>query len=414
MKNESNQHWDLIGDIHGELEALILLLAKLDYREEGGVLSHPEGRKLLFVGDLIDRGPESRGVLHLVRRLVDSGQALVVMGNHEYNFIAYHTSDDEGKRLRLNTPGHRAQIAETLRSFEGHEEEIPEWIEWMKGLPFFLDMADFRVVHASWVAADIVYLADKSLHDRAFLIESARRGSQAWEAIGRVLKGAEIEMPGEIRVVDSNGISRKAMRVRWWGDLGGLSWSEIAFPLVAKLPEGEAVLAGLNELLGYSPTEPPVFFGHYKLKQHPVGPQAPNIATLDYGLGHGGAATAYRWNGEKVIARDHFVQVPVYEVFVDDNFRYMDEEARHLAGRYFAYEAALAVAIRIVNQSLSANYEPGMTAEELEGRYRHFGEDPFILPTPEGVKRFSAWTYAGERARIITAEVGTSDGDVGD
>jgi predicted MPP superfamily phosphohydrolase len=84
MKNESNQHWDIIGDIHGELEGLRLLLEKLGYEAEGGSFHHPEGRKLIFVGDLIDRGPESRGVLHLVRRLVDSGQALVVMGNHEY------------------------------------------------------------------------------------------------------------------------------------------------------------------------------------------------------------------------------------------------------------------------------------------------------------------------------------------
>jgi hypothetical protein len=401
MKNESNQHWDLIGDIHGELEALNLLLAKLDYREEAGVIAHPEGRKLIFVGDLIDRGPESRGVLHLVRRLVDSGQALVVMGNHEYNFIAYHTRDDEGNRLRLNTAGHRAQIAETLRSFEGHEEEIPDWIEWMKTPPFFLDLGDLRVVHASWVASDIAYLADKSLLDRDFLIESARRDSPAWEAIGRVLKGVEIEMPDGIRLADSNGISRKTMRVRWWGELAGLSWKEIAFPLGAQLPEGEAYLNDLEGLLGYGPEEPPVFFGHYKLKRHPVGPQAPNIATLDYGLGHGGYATAYRWSGEAVIEQVNFVQLPVYEVFVDDNFHYMDEEARHLAGRYFDYETALAVAIGIVNRSVSASFTPGMSAEELEGNYRHFGEDPFIIPTPEGMERFSAWTYAGERARII-------------
>ncbi|NLT69140.1 MAG: diadenosine tetraphosphatase [Verrucomicrobiaceae bacterium] len=310
MKNESNQHWDLVGDIHGELKALTLLLAKLGYREEDEGIVHPEGRKLIFVGDLIDRGLDSRGVLHFVRRLMDSGQALVVMGNHEYNFIAYHTRDAEGKRLRLNTPGHRAQIAATMKSFEGHEEEIADWSEWMKGLPFFLDFGDLRVVHASWVPGDIAYLADKSLRDRDFLIESARRGSRAWEAIGRVLKGVEIEMPDGIRLADSNGILRKSMRVRWWGELAGLSWSEIAFPPGAQLPEGAADLHGLDALLAYGPEEAPVFFGHYKLKRHPVGPQAPNVATLDYGLGHGGGATAYRWNGERVIERENFVEMP--------------------------------------------------------------------------------------------------------
>jgi hypothetical protein len=309
MKNESNQHWDLIGDIHGQLEPLRRLLDELGYREEGGGVAHPAGRRLIFVGDLIDRGPASRGVLELVRRLVDSGVALVVMGNHEYNFVAYHTEDDAGNKLREHTEKNMDQVQATLESFDGHEEEIPGWVEWMKALPFYLDLGGLRVVHAAWVPGDIAYLADKTLLEREFLIESARRGSRAWEAIERVLKGPELLMPDGLRVVDSGGKSRAKMRARWWGGIVGLSWREISFPFIAELPDGEAVLAGFDELLDYGPGEPPVFFGHYKLTHLPVEPQADNVASLDYGLGHGGAATAYRWSGEKVIAREQFVQV---------------------------------------------------------------------------------------------------------
>jgi hypothetical protein len=309
MKNESNQHWDLIGDIHGQLEPLRRLLEALGYREEDGAIVHPGGRRLIFVGDLIDRGPESRGVLELVRRLVDSGVALAVMGNHEYNFIAYHTEDEAGNKLRENNEEHTKQISATLASFRGREAEIPGWVEWMKALPLYLDLGGLRVVHAAWVPGDIAYLAEKTLLNRAFLIESARRGSPAWEAIERVLKGPELEMPGGLRVVDSGGKSRGKMRMRWWGALKGLSWGEVSFPFIAELPEGAAVLAGLDELLDYGPAEPPVFFGQYKLTHRPVDPQADNVASLDYGLGHGGAATAYRWSGERVIAREHFVQV---------------------------------------------------------------------------------------------------------
>lgn len=402
MKDQSKHYWDLVGDIHGELEALKLLLENLGYREEQGVIAHPEGRKLIFVGDLIDRGPNSRGVLHLVRRLVDSGQALVVMGNHEFNFIAYHTLDDKGRYLRSHSDDHTKQVAETLRSFADHEEEIPGWVEWMKALPMFLDLGDLRVVHASWVAEDIAYLADKTLLDREFLIEATRRGTQAWHATGRVLKAAELKMPDGIVVPDSNGIKRTNMRVRWWGDLAGLSWKEIAFPLVAGLPEGKAELGDLDGILAYGPDEPPVFFGHYKLKGYPVAPQADNVATLDYGLGHSGPATAYRWNGEQVIDQEHYVQLPIFQLFVDDNFHYMDESERHLVGHFYDYEAALERAKRIVNQSLSENHEEGMSAEELEGRYRSFGEDPFIIPTPEGRPSFSAWNYAKERARELS------------
>lgn len=398
MRNESKQYWDLIGDIHGELEALKLLLAKLGYREEGGTVCHPDGRKLLFLGDFIDRGPDSRGVLHLVRGLVDAGVARAIMGNHEFNFVSYLTQDEKGRYLRSHSDNHAMQVAETLQSFAGHEGEIPEWIEWMKALPFFLDFGDLRAVHASWVPGDIAYLADKTLLDRDFLIAANRRKKPAWEAIGRVLKGVELDMPNGLSVPDSNDIPRKAMRIRWWGEITGLAWREIAFPPVAVLPEGEAVLNGLDEILAYGPAEPPVFFGHYKLKGLPVAPQAENVATLDYGLGHGGPATAYRWGGERVIDRRNFVQAGAYKVYVDDNFWYMDDDARHLAGEYSDYDYALSVAKRIVDRSLEGNYQPGMSAEELEKRYTDFGDDAFVVPVPENRQRFSAWDYAKGRA----------------
>ena len=64
---------DVVGDVHGEIEALNDLLAHLGYETDG---RHPEGRRLVFVGDLIDRGPDSPGVLRKVRRMVEDGRAL--------------------------------------------------------------------------------------------------------------------------------------------------------------------------------------------------------------------------------------------------------------------------------------------------------------------------------------------------
>jgi len=116
-------------------------------------------------------------------------------------------------------------------------------------------------------------------------------------------------MPKGLTLMDTNGITRKNMRVRWWGPIAGLSWDEIAFPLRAGLPEGKAELDGLDEILAYGADEPPVFFGHYKLIDYPVLPQASNVASLDFGLGHGGPATAYRWSGERVLEAGNFVQV---------------------------------------------------------------------------------------------------------
>lgn len=401
MNTTSIPHWDLVGDLHGEARELERLLHRLGYLGGDGRPETPVGRRLLFLGDYIDRGPDSRAVLGLVRRLVEEGTALAIMGNHEYNFIAYHSFDDNGNRLRLDTKGHRAQIAETLASFRGHEEEIPGWIEWMKSLPLFLDLGGFRAVHASWVPADIAYLEGRSLRDHDFLVESARHGSRAWHAIGRVLKGVELEMPDGIRVPDSNGIPRGNMRVRWWGDLKGLSWSEAAFPVPADLPSREADWGDLGDLLSYGPGEPPVFFGHYKVKGRRPMPQSANVACLDYGLGHGGPATAYRWSGERCLSAAKFLQTGAYEVFIDDNFGYQDESERISAGIFATYEAALEVARKLVRESVQANFSAGLSAADLIERYRDFGADPFIVPTPVGTPMFSAWTYAEEVAREI-------------
>ncbi|MBT8422614.1 MAG: metallophosphoesterase, partial [Gammaproteobacteria bacterium] len=79
---------DIVGDIHGEIDALRQLLAGLGYDEAG---NHPDGRRLVFVGDLVDRGPDSPAVLRAVRDLVNNGNAQCILGNHELNLLR----DDE-------------------------------------------------------------------------------------------------------------------------------------------------------------------------------------------------------------------------------------------------------------------------------------------------------------------------------
>jgi len=73
---------DVIGDIHGCMEELISLLMELGYLEVDGLYKHPEGRKLAFVGDLTDRGPDSIGVAKIVYALVKAGLGYYVPGNH--------------------------------------------------------------------------------------------------------------------------------------------------------------------------------------------------------------------------------------------------------------------------------------------------------------------------------------------
>ena len=85
--------FDVIGDVHGCLTELVDLLGRLGYevaRDDAGRpvdAAHPEGRRVVFVGDLVDRGPDSAGVLRLAMGMTAAGHALAVPGNHEAKLI---------------------------------------------------------------------------------------------------------------------------------------------------------------------------------------------------------------------------------------------------------------------------------------------------------------------------------------
>ncbi|NLY64918.1 MAG: metallophosphoesterase, partial [Alcaligenaceae bacterium] len=80
--------YDLIGDIHGYAQPLKQLLSKLGYTEKNGYWQHPE-RKVIFLGDFIDRGPEQIEAVLIAKAMVENNAALAVMGNHEFNAVAW-------------------------------------------------------------------------------------------------------------------------------------------------------------------------------------------------------------------------------------------------------------------------------------------------------------------------------------
>jgi hypothetical protein len=98
--------------------------------------------------------------------------------------------------------------------------------------------------------------------------------------------------------------------------------------------------------------------------------------------------------------------MPRYRVVVDDNFHYMEPEARREQGTYETVEEALSACRGIVDQSLSESYEPGVSPEALYEHYVSFGDDPFVVVI-DGVDdraKFSAWSYAKERCRAMCGE----------
>lgn len=87
-------NYDIIGDIHGHAEALKALLNDTGYRESQNAWRHPE-RQAIFVGDFIDCEPKQLETFDIVRRMVDAGNAPAIMGNHEFNAIAWFLPDKD-------------------------------------------------------------------------------------------------------------------------------------------------------------------------------------------------------------------------------------------------------------------------------------------------------------------------------
>jgi hypothetical protein len=93
-----------------------------------------------------------------------------------------------------------------------------------------------------------------------------------------------------------------------------------------------------------------------------------------------------------------------YKIMIDDNFKYMDEDARKEYGVVSTADKALDICRALVDMSLLERYEDSQTAEQLYERYTDFGKDPFVVALDGSPKvAFSAWTYARQRAQELTA-----------
>jgi hypothetical protein len=244
---------DVVGDVHGELDALRALLGHLGYDASG---RHPDGRTLVFAGDLCDRGPDSPGVIELVQAMVEGGRALAVLGNHELSLLRGDRKDgndwfwSEGfprdaryePRAHID-PAHRGGVLAFLRT-----------------LPLVLERADVRVIHAAWhppaierlraepVDADVLEsfrrwdaaadaeiadggLAQRAAAERAAFREQRRDPAQQPPMLAAVALAEERGQMGNPIRVATSGVERVARepyfaggawrfveRVRWWDD----------------------------------------------------------------------------------------------------------------------------------------------------------------------------------------------------
>ena len=137
--------FDIIGDIHGCRSELETLLEKLGYDPATG--RHPDGRKVVFLGDLVDRGPDIPGVLRIAMRMVETGSAICVPGNHEMKLL---------RKLRGRDVQITHGLAESLEQLKREPEEfVQAAAKFIDGLVshYVLDGGRLVVAHAGMKAS---------------------------------------------------------------------------------------------------------------------------------------------------------------------------------------------------------------------------------------------------------------------
>ncbi len=173
-RTEIHGPFDIIGDVHGCQTELLALLKKLGYQVHldeastyGYSVTAPAGRTAVFVGDLVDRGPDSNKVLRLLMSMMTDGTALCVVGNHDDKLMRYL----KGKKVQI-----KHGLEQTIAQLEQEPASIlPEIQQFLAGLPdhLLLDRGQLVVAHAG-LRADMQGRMGKAV--RAFCLYGETTG----------------------------------------------------------------------------------------------------------------------------------------------------------------------------------------------------------------------------------------------
>lgn len=283
---------DIVGDVHGEIDALRTLLRHLGYDDNG---RHRSGRQLVFVGDLVNRGPDSPGVVDWVDNLIQSHLARCTLGNHELNILLGH------RRPNSNWFYGEPQLDEAGRLIPQTMLDEPvrhRMQDWFRSLPLALIRNDLRIVHACW-DADMIELA-RTETDVLQLFEHASERIEAELIDGEddIQRELEHQNGNPVLKLTSGPVARLEMplrqgdrvqytrRVPWWNE-----YQDQAF----------CVFGHYSRLEG-------TFFG------------SPSCFCIDFGVGR-------RWIERQMGVTDSFawklaaLRFPEREVVFDDGHR---------------------------------------------------------------------------------------------
>lgn len=307
--------YDIIGDIHGQADKLHSLLAHMGYEDRRGAYRHPS-RTAIFVGDFIDKGPQQVESVMTVRRMIEAGTAQAVMGNHEFNAIAWHTLDpefsDDYLRQRLGGwgAGNRKQHAAFLAEVEDNPNLHKEVVDWFMTLPLWLDLPGIRVVHACWHEGYMnqlkPHLTSTNQLTPELMVSASRADRMEYLAVEGLTKGLEVRLPDGNTFNDKYGHPRRNVRIQWW-KANATTYRELAIWPDEDREQLPALPLSHDARASYDNTKP-VFFGHYWMRGAPKT-QTSTMACVDYSAADDGPLVAYRWDGESALINDNFQKV---------------------------------------------------------------------------------------------------------
>lgn len=249
---------DVVADVHGEIGELRRLVELLGYDDDG---RHAEGRVLVLLGDLVDRGPDSPAVVDAVRRMMECGGARCVLGNHELNI------------LRDRPKGHNAWFfgQEPVRAGVASlpAERRAEVLAFFRSLPLALEREDLRVVHACWddAAVQRARAADDTLALHAACSRAIHARLRERPAVDEVQRILDLQNDNAVNVLTSGpekraaavffagGRERNEARARWWDDYRGpfCVFGHYWRVRVPQRDDGEPLFAGVPLLAALGP-----------------------------------------------------------------------------------------------------------------------------------------------------------------
>ena len=293
------ESYDIIPDIHGQYNKLVSLLSALGWQKNNGDWQHSDKeRKIIFLGDFIDRGLQNKKVISLISELEKKNLAYVIMGNHELNAIYFHSINPEtGHPLRKHSLRNIEQHQTFLDEFPLHEPKTKEIINWFCSLPLFLDFTSFRVVHACWTdtaVATLSQISKSGTFSRDFYTHINRQKSDIYLAIELLTKGSETNLPKNYYFTDSTGVKRYTSRLAWWRH-NASSWRDLSVSIPNETIIPNLAFQEWNKIDLYPINAAPVFFGHYWMEYPPLL-ESDNALCLDCSAGTTGPLISYHFD----------------------------------------------------------------------------------------------------------------------